>query len=66
MQAKTIAFLVIAGGIGIALAYYDFAQSSRVGEDTLLTIFGIIVIAVAGLFLLRGGKGTTKYGIAQL
>ena len=61
-----IAYLAIAGAVGIIIAYYDFAQSSRVGEDTFLTIFGIITIVVAAIFLFKGGRSTTKYGIAQL
>ena len=66
ISPKMIAFISIAAGVGIVIAYYDFAQTSRVGEDTFLTIFGIITIIVAAIFLFKGGRSTTKYGIAQL
>lgn len=67
MRAKSIVFIGIAVTVVGAILYYNFADSSRGIENTLLTVFGVLALIGVALFLFHGGaKGVAKYGIPQL
>lgn len=65
LAKNQIAFIVVLGVVGVIIAIYVLGDSSRMGENTLLVIFGTVTIIFAAMLLLKH-KGVANYGIAQL
>ena len=65
LAKNQIAFIVVLGVVGVIIAVYVLGDSSRMGENTMLVIFGTVTIIFAAMLLLRH-KGAGSYGIAQL
>ena len=65
LAKNQIAFIVVLGVVGVIMAVYVLGDSSRMGENTMLVIFGTVTIIFAAMLLLKH-KGVANYGIAQL